>query len=105
MTRREIILQLLCENTNESREFFEWALQLMSQGNNEAISSLDEDFSEEAGKELMRQMKDEINDMKMLFSQMEYAKTTNTKEKIKKEIAKADPNTPCYVLPAGITVH
>jgi hypothetical protein len=101
MTRREIILQILCEHTSEPKEFFDWALNIMSQGDNDVMRNLDEEISEQEGRELAKQVQEELKDMQMLFAQLNYHK------KNKKAVSRQDTahGAPCLALPPGITIH
>lgn len=79
MTRREIILQVLCEHAKDSQDFFDWALDLLCQENQDAAQELDVELSDEAGKELIGQIQNDIKDMEILFSKLATAKNKSVK--------------------------
>lgn len=74
MTRREIILQVLCEHAKDSQDFFDWALDLLCQENKDAAQELDVELSDEANKELVKQIQSDIQDMEILFAKLAEAK-------------------------------
>ena len=70
MTKREIILQILCEHTEEPREIYEALIDTMCQTNEVMGKNLSEEVSEEESKFMIEQIKREVTDLQSLFMKM-----------------------------------